>query len=174
MKIEKIEKEIAKLESQIDVLNSNRKKTNNATALREIDAKIHAAQKSIDAKKALIAHLKREQKESKQQEEVVTLDVKKEAEEAKEEIKEEVKEEVKLEPKKVVKSEEEILAEEIAALELDIEQLKLNKMRIRRQATIDEINERIKQKDKQLAIKKNQLLMVKIVAKRRKQAEKTL
>lgn len=170
MKIEKIEKEIEKLESQIDVLNSNRKKTNNATALREIDAKIHAAQKSIDAKKALIAHLKREQKESKQQEEVVTLDVKKEAEEAKEEV----KEEVKLEPKKVAKSEEEILLEEIAALELDIEQLKLNKMRIRRQATIDEINERIKQKDKQLAIKKNQLLMVKIVAKRKKQAEKTL
>ena len=170
MKIEKIEKEIEKLESQIDVLNSNRKKTNNATALREIDAKIHAAQKSIDAKKALIAHLKREQKESKQQEEVVTLDVKKEAEEAKEEV----KEEIKLEPKKVVKSEEEILSEEIAALELDIEQLKLNKMRIRRQATIDEINERIKQKDKQIAIKKNQLLMVKIVAKRKKQAEKTL
>jgi len=170
MKIEKIEKEIAKLESQIDVLNSNRKKTNNATALREIDAKIHAAQKSIDAKKALIAHLKREQKEDKQQAETVTLEVEKKAEEAKEEI----KEEVKLEPKKVVKSEEEILSEEIAALELDIEQLKLNKMRIRRQATIDEINERIKQKDKQLAIKKNQLLMVKIVAKRRKQAEKTL
>ena len=170
MKIEKIEKEIEKLESQIDVLNSNRKKTNNATALREIDAKIHAAQKSIDAKKALIAHLKREQKESKQQEEVVTLDVKKEAEEAKEEV----KEEIKLEPKKVVKSEEEILSEEIAGLQMEIETLKLNKMRIRRQATIDEINERIKQKDKQIAIKKNQLLMVKIVAKRKKQAEKTL
>ena len=170
MKIEKIEKEIEKLENQIDVLNSNRKKTNNATALREIDAKIHAAQKSIDAKKALIAHLKREQKESKQQEEVVTLDVKKEAEVQKEEV----KEEVKLEPKKVVKSEEEILSEEIAGLQMEIETLKLNKMRIRRQATIDEINEKIKQKDKQIAIKKNQLLMVKIVAKRKKQAEKTL
>ena len=170
MKIEKIEKEIEKLESQIDVLNSNRKKTNNATALREIDAKIHAAQKSIDAKKALIAHLKREQKEDKQQSEAVTLEVEKEAKEAKEEV----KEEVKLEPKKVVKSEEEILSEEIAGLQMEIETLKLNKMRIRRQATIDEINEKIKQKDKQIAIKKNQLLMVKIVAKRKKQAEKTL
>ena len=163
MKIEKIEKEIAKLESQISILKTNHSKNVHPTTLREIDAKIHAAQKSIDAKKALIAHLKREQKKDKQQVETVTLEVEKEAEEAKEEV----KEEVKLEPKKVVKSEEEILLEEIAALELDIEQLKLNKMRIRRQATIDEINEKIKQKDKQIAAKKARISMLKFGAKKK-------
>ena len=163
MKIEKIEKEIEKLESQIDVLNSNRKKTNNATALREIDAKIHAAQKSIDAKKALIAHLKREQKESKQQEEVVTLDVKKEAEVQKEEVKEEVKKEVKLPKQEAVEE----LEAEIAGLQMEIETLKLNKMRIRRQATIDEINEKIKQKDKQIAAKKTRISMLKLAAKKK-------
>ena len=180
MKIEKIEKEIAKLEREISVLNSNRTKNVNPTTLREIDAKIHAKQKSIDAKKVLIAHLKKEQKVNLQPEEKLTFEIEEVAQEQKIEATKEASQskEVENTPKEVefkIPTEEEILASEIAGLEMEIEKLKLNKMRIRRESTINEINEKIQQKDKLLASKKAKLSMLKIGKKvKAKEEENTL
>ena len=86
--------------------------------------------------------------------------------------------EVESTPKEVefkIPTEEEILASEIAGLEMEIEKLKLNKMRIRRESTINEINEKIQQKDKLLASKKARLSMLKIGKKAKaKEEENTL
>ena len=145
-KIEKIQNEIERLESEINVLNSNRKKTNRPSTIREIDAKIHAKQKEIEAHKELMASLKKEAKQMAtiEKEIVASIENVEENVTAEEEIKEEAIQQEK--PKsKVAEMEEnlETLKIEISTLKQEIEDLKVHKMRIRHATTLADIQERI-------------------------------